>query len=83
MGLGHGVDDAVMEMRREESDLSAVEGILESTIRRAGRKCRRKTQETVALKKGRTDITCHQCEGVRLLSEEAGKTGSLNSKHKY
>lgn len=59
------------------------EEILQGTIETSGRKCQMKTQETLPLMKRRINFTCPQCESVRLLSDEARKTDSPNSKHRY
>lgn len=55
---------------------------MEGTTEGAGREHQRNTEDSVKFRKGRTNFTYHQCEGVRL-SEEAKKTGSPNSKHTY
>lgn len=39
-------------------------------------------QKTVAFRKRWTNFMCHQCKGVRLLSEEARKTSSPYSNYK-
>ena len=43
----------------------------------------REVPRDCCLEERKDKFTCPQCKSVRLLSEEARKTGSPNSKHKY